>query len=167
MREAEGQGEGELHEEGKRDRQEGQELTGAGRRRPATLIAAAALALAALGCDEAASVVPATEASPRVDLRIAIASSPRPGAPVRTRDLRCGPVGGDWPRAARACRALRPADLKPIGPESRDLVPITRRPVRLTGTAFGHPVSLYFPVRGSSTRRLRFESIRSALGLDR
>ena len=105
--------------------------------------------------------------APRVALRIAIASSPRPEAPVGVRELRCGPAGGDWPAAEHACRALRWSDLRPIGPETRDLVPITRRPLRLTGSAFGKPVSLYFPAMGSSTRRLRFEVIQRVLGLER
>jgi hypothetical protein len=157
-----------LHEEGERDRQEGQGLRGFGRRSAAAAAsAAAALALTSLGCGGGTAVAPAVGATPRVELTIAIAASPRPGAPVRTWVLRCGPVGGDWPRVASACAALGPRTLRPIGAETRDLVPIGRRPLRLAGAAFGRPVSLYFPAQGSSTRRLRFESIQRALGLDR
>jgi hypothetical protein len=122
------------------------------------LSAVAALALGgAVGCG---SEVDAEVA--RVDIRIAIAMPA--GEPARSWRLRCEPSGGDWPRRAGACGRLDASLLAPIGPESRDLVPIAARPVRLTGSAFGAPVSLYFPTAGSSTRRERFRALTRALG---
>jgi hypothetical protein len=155
-----------LHAEGQRDRQQGQALTGAARRTAVAIGATVVLAFAGSGCGGETSAVTAAGAAPQIAIRIAIVSPARAHPRTSIWHLRCGPVGGNWPNAVSACAALAPWDLRPIGPETRDLVPITRRPLRLTGMAFGDPVSLYFPVRGSSTRRLRFEPISGALGLD-
>ena len=115
----------------------------------------AAALLFAWGCGDG-------DSAERLGLRIQVEP---PGRRVQVWHLRCDPPGGTWPQADAACRRLDAEMLGPIGPETRDLVAVAPAPVLVTGTAFGRPVRLFFGVRGSSTRRDRFELLRQALGL--
>lgn len=131
-----------------------------GRRAPLSVVVAVSVLLVAPGCGAAGDA-----AQTAVDLRIVVAASADPGAPQRSWRLRCRPQGGNWPRRRRACASLTAAHLAPIGPETRDLVPIARQPLRVEGRAFGRRVSLFFGPKGSSTRRERFHQLSRALGL--
>jgi hypothetical protein len=126
-----------------------------------TARAVATVALAAALAVEPAGAV-ARDAS--IDLRIAIAASARSGAPTRTWTLRCDPSGGSWRGRVAACARLTPSALAPITVETRDLVAVTRQPLRVTGRAYGRRVDLVFGAEGSSTRRARYRLVRRALG---
>jgi hypothetical protein len=125
-----------------------------------------ALALAACADDDESATTTSTEAGarPAVDLKIEIAASADDAAPSKTWTLRCSPGGGSWPSVGPACERLTAEVLSPIRVETRDLQQITDQPVRISGRAFGSPVSLAIPAQGSGTRLARLRALRAALG---
>jgi hypothetical protein len=79
-----------------------------------------------------------------------------PGAPPRHWTLRCNPVGGTHPDAAKACRVLLHAK-NPFAPLPRGpMCPanaIGARAATVTGTWFGHPVDATFIQSGCGLPR--------------
>jgi hypothetical protein len=73
-----------------------------------------------------------------------------PGAPPQRWTLRCDPVGGTHPEAAKACRVLLHAK-NPFAPPPRGaMCPISAgaRTATVKGTWFGHPVDAIFIQNG-------------------
>ena len=73
-----------------------------------------------------------------------------PGAPPRRWTLRCDPVGGTYPHAAKACRVLLHAK-EPFAPSPRGAacpVNAIARTMTIKGTWFGHPVDAIFNQNG-------------------
>jgi len=79
-----------------------------------------------------------------------------PGAPPRRWTLRCDPVGGTHPDAAKACRVLLHAK-NPFAPSPRGpMCPVNAigaRTAIVTGTWFGHPVDATFIQSGCGLPR--------------
>jgi hypothetical protein len=79
-----------------------------------------------------------------------------PGAPPRRWTLRCDPVGGTHPDAAKACRILLHAK-NPFAPMPRGpMCPVNAigaRTATVTGTWFGHPVDATFIQSGCGLPR--------------
>jgi hypothetical protein len=79
-----------------------------------------------------------------------------PGGPPRRWTLRCDPVGGTHPDAAKACRVLLHAK-NPFAPLPRGpMCPanaVGTRTATVTGTWFGHPVDATFVQSGCGLPR--------------
>lgn len=133
--------------------------------RPLAVTLGVLMASAACASDDQAE--PA-QAAARDSLRITIRDAA--GDRSKTWTLRCRPTGGTWSDRSGACRRLRDAKgrkaLSPIGPETRDLVEITRSPVHVTGRLGDRQVDVRIPAQGSSTRAKRFAQLRTLLGRD-
>ena len=79
-----------------------------------------------------------------------------PGAPPRRWTLRCDPVGGTHPDAAKACRVLLHAK-NPFAPPPRGImcpmIAIGARTATVKGTWFGRPVDAIFIQNGCGMPR--------------
>jgi hypothetical protein len=78
-----------------------------------------------------------------------------PGVPPRRWTLRCDPVGGTHPDAAKACRVLLHAK-NPFAPLPRGATcPVNgiARTATIKGTWFGHPVDAIFIQNGCGSPR--------------
>ena len=147
-------------------------MSGIGLLAAALAVGAAAVALASMSGGGGDPPEPPQTAgaddSSRTALTITLRTSGRAEPRQRSYSLRCGPSGGTWRRAASVCRRLKGEKgtraLSRIGPETRDLVPITSTPVTVRGRADGRRVNVEIPARGSSTRRKRFQLLRNVLG---
>ena len=120
----------------------------------AAVCAAAATACGTLHASSAASPAGAAAARPAaVSLVIKVTG---PGAPPRRWTLRCDPVGGTHPDAAKACRVLLHAK-NPFAPMPREpMCPanaIGARTATVTGAWFGHPVDATFIQSGCGLPR--------------
>lgn len=120
--------------------------------RPFLVAAVCAAAATACGTGHASSPEsPAAAGQPAAGPRPAAGSLvinvTGPGAPPRHWTLRCDPVGGTHPDAAKACRVLLHAK-NPFAPSPRGpMCPVNAigaRTANIKGTWFGHPVDAIF-----------------------
>jgi hypothetical protein len=122
----------------------------------AAVCAAAATACGTLRASSPASPAAAGQPAARPAAVSLVIKVTRPGAPPRHWTLRCDPVGGTHPDAAKACRVLlhaknhfAPMPRGPMCPANA----IGARTATVTGAWFGHPVDATFIQSGCGLPR--------------
>jgi hypothetical protein len=123
------------------------------------IVIAAVCAAAAIACGTLHASSPASPAGPAgqtaagrrpAAVSLVIRVTGQPGAPPRRWTLRCDPVGGTHPDAAKACRVLLHAKYPFAPPPRGAMCPMNagERTATVKGTWFGRPVDAIFIQHG-------------------